>query len=94
MKPLPRAPLTDEDSDIWVCVGLRPCFVRNEALERVSELTDRRDAELMHDILIVWSSTAEAWDYFYPGVRHTALAFVGVESWYYLLDGRNITSCA
>lgn len=41
------APYTPEDSDVWVCVGLWPCFALNDALELASAIGDRRDALLM-----------------------------------------------
>jgi hypothetical protein len=48
MKPrLEVLPYTKEDADIWVCVGLWPCFVDNDALELVSAIADRTDAALM-----------------------------------------------
>ena len=48
MKPrLEPAPYTDEDRDIWVCVGLWPAFALNDKLELASAIGDRRDADLM-----------------------------------------------
>ncbi len=48
MKPrLEPAPYTEEDRDIWICVGLWPVFALNDALEMASAIGDRRDAELM-----------------------------------------------
>lgn len=40
-------PYTAEDADIWVCVGLWPCFALNDFLELNSAIGDRRDADLM-----------------------------------------------
>jgi hypothetical protein len=44
---LDPAPYTNEDSDIWVYVGLWPGFASNYFLELNSAKGDRRDADLM-----------------------------------------------
>lgn len=48
MRPrLEPAPYTQEDSDIWMCVGLWGPFALNDKLELSSSIGDRRDADLM-----------------------------------------------
>ena len=49
MKPLPSAPLTIEDHDIWCRVWDGPLHARRPAFREIAETGDRRDAELMFE---------------------------------------------
>ncbi len=70
MKPrLEPALYTEEDRDIWACVGLWRCFALNDALEMASAIGDRRDAEAMlvmvelHASRVIQAQTGD-WCYF------------------------------
>lgn len=48
MKPLPSAPLTDEDQSIWAGLHWRDDRVWHRLAYEMRLVADRRDAELMH----------------------------------------------
>jgi hypothetical protein len=87
VKPLPVAPLTKEDGDIWVRVinRSRRCFSAHDAglYHRVTLGADRRDADLMLQAQEIAS--------FGPtGIQLYGIDFRGWDCGWSLLPGRRV----